>query len=495
MSPLCRRLLRAGVLAVLTALGTSAQTPAPAATPPPAGSEPAGAEPAAAPPDASAEPARLSLPEAVTLALERNFGLLASADAERTARLRVGSSAAAFHPQLVPRYARGESESAFGLDLTQKLPWTGASLEARARYLTTPLGPLGDRASDLTLRLTQPLLRGFGEATTRYDLLNAQRALQGQERSLVLARQSLMVEVTAAFYQVARQRRLLEVARQSRRRGEELRAASAARMQVGLASRLDVLRAELQAAQAGESAVAAQAALDTALEQFRLLLGLSPGEPVEPAEVELETASVAPSEPVEVLIARALENRLELQEARDGVGDAERSRALARQNLLPQLDLGVEVVRVGFGTSLSDAFRRYDQRASVFVSTSYPVERTADRSALAGAQIDLAARERSVVERQLTIEGEVRAAVRNLERIGKSIELQQQSVELAEQQQRLANLRYQRGLASNFDVVDAEGNLVAARTALVDLLANQRVAWVQLQRATGVLDLARELPR
>ncbi|MGE0453446.1 MAG: TolC family protein [Vicinamibacteria bacterium] len=488
MSPLCRRFLRAALaFAASAAPGVSAQGPTP--SPPP----PAGGEPSSAPLAASAEAARLSLPEAVTLALERNFGLLASGDAERTARLRVGVSAAAFHPQLVPRYARAENESAFGLELTQKVPWTGAALSASARYLTTPIGPLGDRASDVTLRLTQPVLRGFGPATARFDLRNARRALQGQERAVVLARQNLMLEVTAAFYQVARQRRLVEVARQSQRRGEELRAASAARMEVGLASRLDVLRAELQAAQAGESAVAAQAALDGALEQFRLLLGLSPGELVEPVAVELEAGATAPLEPIEMLIARALENRLELQEARDGVGDAERARALARQNLLPQLDVGVELARVGFGSSFSDAFRRYDQRASVFVSTSYPVERSADRSALASAEIDLGARERGVLERQLTIEGEVRAAARNLERIGKSIELQQRSVELAEQQQRLANLRYQRGLASNFDVIDAEGNLVGARTALVDLLAEQRVAWVQLQRATGSLDLAREL--
>ena len=42
----------------------------------------------------------------------------------------------------------------------------------------------------------------------------------------------------------------------------------------------------------------------------------------------------------------------------------------------------------------------------------------------------------------------------------KSIELQKKAVDIAEQQRQLATLRYQRGLASNFDVVDAEGSLV-----------------------------------
>jgi outer membrane protein TolC len=94
--------------------------------------------------------------------------------------------------------------------------------------------------------------------------------------------------------------------------------------------------------------------------------------------------------------------------------------------------------------------------------------------------------------REYEIEAEVRAALRDLERIRKSVELQRKAVDLAEQQQRLATLRYQRGLASNFDVVDAEGSLVTARTALVSLLTEYQVARMELLRATGTLDVERE---
>mgnify|MGYP003693588819 CR=1 FL=1 len=53
----------------------------------------------------------------------------------------------------------------------------------------------------------------------------------------------------------------------------------------------------------------------------------------------------------------------------------------------------------------------------------------------------------------------------------------------------LATLRYQRGLASNFDVVDAEGSLVLARSALVSLLTRYQVARIELMRVTGALDV------
>ena len=90
------------------------------------------------------------------------------------------------------------------------------------------------------------------------------------------------------------------------------------------------------------------------------------------------------------------------------------------------------------------------------------------------------------------VESEVRAAVRELDRIRKSIDLQKQSVEIAEQQRRLATLRYDRGLASNFDVVDAEGSLVQAKSALVTLLASHQVARLDLLRVTGGLDVEKE---
>jgi outer membrane protein TolC len=111
------------------------------------------------------------------------------------------------------------------------------------------------------------------------------------------------------------------------------------------------------------------------------------------------------------------------------------------------------------------------------------------------ANMAVESRRRGLRQRQLEVEAEVRAAVRELARIRKSIELQKKGVEVAEQQRRLATLRYQRGLASNFDVVDAEGSLVLARSALVSLLTSYQVAKVDLRRVTGVLDVDKEFAR
>jgi outer membrane protein TolC len=104
-------------------------------------------------------------------------------------------------------------------------------------------------------------------------------------------------------------------------------------------------------------------------------------------------------------------------------------------------------------------------------------------------QIELGARRRQLKLVEYNIVNEVRAAARNLERIGKSIVLQERNTDFAEKQLRLATLRYQRGLASNFDIIDAENNLIQARSNYVSLVSDYHVAQIELKRVTGTLDV------
>jgi outer membrane protein len=458
-------------------------------------------DPVASAPEDSVAPtpgaATISLADAVATALKQNFGLLTAADSVSTSRMRETVARAQFYPKLVPTYGESEFGRAFELDLRQKLPWTGASISAGAAMRSAPDDAVAlPRTSNARVVLTQPLLRGFGPNAAHYELRNSQRGRESQERSFELTRQRIAIKATSDFYQVILQRQLLAVARQSLKRGESLLKASEARLQVGLVSKLDVFRAELQASQAQEAMVRAETSLQTALENFRSTLGLSATEPVEPEAVELpEIADTTPLEPIEVLVARGQAARVDLAESRDLVDDARRTASLARQNLLPQLDLNFSMTQLGLGTSFGSAWKSADRQFNLFLSSSYPLERSAQSANRAEAELNLAGRQRTLRQDQLQIELEVRSAARELERLAKSIELQRKAVDIAEQQRQLATLRYQRGLASNFDVVDAEGSLVVARSALVGLLTSHRLARYELLRATGSLDVEHEFLR
>ena len=435
----------------------------------------------------------ISLDAAVRMALAQGFALLDSRDALSASRWREKAAFAEFFPALTPTYLRGEAgRDVFGLDVSQRLPFTGGTLTAAGRYIDDPnAGTPFPRTTDLRLVLTQPLLRGVGPNATFFELRNARRAVEGQARSLELQRQRTALEVASAFYAVIAQRQLLDVASQSLGRTDTLRKSSEARLEVGLASKLDVFRAELQAAQASDAMVRAQSSLATALERFRGLLALPPHDPVEPEDATLEPPQDG-FEPPEILVQQALEHRLELLEARDQVDDARRSASLAKQNLLPQLDLNLGVTQLGFGSTFGTAWRAGDTQVNVFLSASYPVPQASARATSAVAQLEVDSRLRGVRQREIDVEQQVRQALRDLEQIRKSVELQQKAVDVAEQQRRLAVLRYQRGLGSNFDVVDAESSLVTARSALVQLLASYAIARLDLKRSTGTLDVETE---
>jgi outer membrane protein TolC len=432
----------------------------------------------------------IGLEAAIVHALQANFGLLSSADALQGAKIRESATKSLWYPRFTPSYLVNPDDTSILGSATQRLPWTGGSVSALVTMRNSELTvPELSHTGDVRLILTQPLLKGFGPNAAYFELRNSRRGREGQERQFELVRQRLAVQVTAAFYTVIAQRQLVGVSRQSLKRSRNLKTASEARLLVGLVSKLDVFRADLQAAQTEESLVRTQAALESSLEQFRGLLGLGPADPVEPEEATLPEVLEEEVAPLEVLLLRARERRLDLQEAIDQVEDARRSASLAKQNLLPQFDVNLGLVRSGFGPTYSRAFDDAKSRFEVYFNTTYPVDNSGAKAGKAVADLEVVARERSVRQKHLDVEADVRAAVRELDRIQKSVALQKKGVAVAAQQLRLSTLRYQRGLASNFDVVDAEGSLVLARSALVGLLTSYQVARAELRRVTGELEV------
>ncbi|HEX9723382.1 MAG TPA: TolC family protein, partial [Vicinamibacteria bacterium] len=166
-----------------------------------------------------------------------------------------------------------------------------------------------------------------------------------------------------------------------------------------------------------------------------------------------------------------------------------RSLSVSRKNLLPQLDLNVRYERLGLGTTFSESFAFDDDAFGVFLSTSYPLDQASERASVAQSQLEMSTRRRSVQLLEYNVTREVRAACRNVGRISKSIVLQEKNIDFAEKQLRLATLRYQRGLANNFDIIDAENNLISARSNYISLIADYNVALIELKRVTGALDL------
>lgn len=430
----------------------------------------------------------VTLEDAWRMGLRDGFTIASARDSLRAAEIGATQARSRFLPKLTPSFFNGQNERGWSIGASQTLPWLGTEVRAdrSTRTYEGVLTPAA-RTTDTSVTISQPL-RGLGPNASLYDLRNAQRAREAQERGLILTKQRYLVEIARAHYQALAQRELLLVARQSAERSIALRKASEARMEVGLSNKLDVYRAQLSEAQADQSMVSAETSLQGAIERFRFLLGRSPMDPIEPAPAEMKEPAAEDLDPVEALVETALASRLDLAEVREQIDDARRTASLSRQNLLPDMSLSLRFTEQK-GTGFSGPFATTNRRWETFVQGSMPIERAADIARLQLSNLEVTSRERNYAQRKYEIESEVRSAHRDLIGLSRSIATQKRAVEIAGEQLRLANLRYQRGLASNFDVVDAEGSLLAARSSLVQLLATYQVARLDLERVIGRMNV------
>jgi outer membrane protein TolC len=312
-------------------------------------------------------------------------------------------------------------------------------------------------------------------------------------RGLEDARRRLVLEVAAAFYTIVRQQRLVHAGERALDRAANLRRASEARTKVGLATRLDVLRAELLAAQAEAYLATQREGLADGADRLKVLVG----RPIEqPLEIAVDgplangVADALPIAPAAVdgLVAVAYETRLELREARDRVADAERDASVARWKLLPDVSLSASYTQRGLGAPERALFPDRFGGWRLAVVTSYGLDRTSLTAATERAGIAARAARRAVADLEQQAAAEVRRAWRARARAAASVEIQAKAVELAQKQLRLAQLRYERGLAGNFDVVDAEAHVFAAESGLIAAEVETALAALALEHAVGTLD-------
>jgi outer membrane protein TolC len=296
----------------------------------------------------------------------------------------------------------------------------------------------------------------------------------------------------------------VEAAERSLGRAVSLRTSSEARAKVGLATELDVLRADLLASQAEAALASERQQYDDGLDRLKQLIGRAPDADLAVDAAALDDgallASFAPSvtveaggDPLQGLIQSALVQRTEVQEAHDRIGDARLNESVAKWNLLPPVTLDVSYTKRGIGGG-AEIFGDLFNGWRVGVTTSYSLDHAAETAAAATASVAARAAERDSIDTERRVTDEVRRAYRAWMRTASTIEIQTKNVALAGQQLRLAQLRYERGVAGNFDVVDAETNLFQAQSSLAAAQAEHALAGLSLRRAAGALDPEAFLP-
>lgn len=370
----------------------------------------------------------------------------------------------------------------------QALP-TGAVLDFSGdirRDLNSPdkfgAAPTRTRNRIYSVQLRQPLLRNAWPSTVNSAIGTARHDRRMQEKLYLNAKLQTVYTVKSAFYEVLYQRELMRVNQAAIQRDSTLFAASESKVAAKLATRRDVLSAEIQLATDKASLIKSQSDYEFALDALKEVMGLPIEMPIELVNVELSYTPVSLQE--ERLLRQALENNPSLHSAEAAVDRSRLQLKVAKNQLLPQFD-----VTAGYSGSFEkDTDQNIDLRTTGFITTinlSYPfLDRTAAANA-ENAQIDLSQQQDNVlnVKRQLAVS--IRSIIRNTYSSIEAINTLQRSIEAAEQKVDFATTMFNLGRASNLDITDAQEALLKAQTQYVRELVDYHIQLALLESLTG----------
>ena len=445
---------------------------------------------AAWPAHAGAQPPALTLRQAVGEALRASPQLEAPEDGRTLAAIRERQAAARFGIKFNPQFQTGTdpiglSSSSVGVVVSkQLLSGTVIRLQADSIQFGTGSGELRD--AGYTVGISQPLLRGW-KSVASADLIQARRGVQSAETARIDARQRLIVQVAETYFEVVKAKRLAAVAEQGLERAQLLKVMSEARSRVGLATELDVLRADLLASQAEAVLVAQRDALENARDGLTRLIGRDGGDHIEVVDGDPLALNVAPVQSLDMTIDAAVARRPDVREARERIGDARRQEKVVRWNVLPPVNLELGYTQRGLGPG-ENIYGQWMNGWRFGLSSNYAIDRSDEAASAAAAAVSVRAAERDARDTERKAADEIRRAYRAQDRAAATLAIQLKAVDMALRQLRLAKLRYESGIAGNLDVIDAENNLMAAGTARITAEIDQALAALAVSRATGILD-------
>ena len=438
----------------------------------------------------------LSLSQAVGEALTKNDRVMSQHDTVSQSDLGLRLARSEFRPKVTPNMlgSFGQtdiSSQTYRVDLSQRMT-TGTELRLSTGTTSAkiPGVPGSDDVlfynADTTLTVSQPLLRGLGRTVARRALTSAEMRRTDADRGLAMAEQQIAVDVASAYYRVVSQEAFVAVARQSLDRARKLRDASEAKLDAGIVSQLDVLRAQQLVSQSETQLFDAQSAIEDARDQLAQLLGREAGSSFD-VQSQIPIAD-AQSIDVDRATHLALQNRLDLQSRTAERADADQQLRYTRNQLLPQVDVNFALTRRLPADTFAQSFGLDSFRFATFFTIAMPVDRTTQQVAFQTALLDRdrRARELSALERQIATD--VRRAVRDHDRLLRGIIAADTGIDIGRREVEVAQLRYERGLSNNLDVVTAESNLLAAESRRIQALADAAVARLRLRAMLGVLN-------
>lgn len=297
---------------------------------------------------------------------------------------------------------------------------------------------------------------------------------------VLMAKHMLSYQVVPLYYGTVFFKEAIKVLDDNLGTFEKKRDIMTQRYQSGLASSFDMNLIQVQI-----SGLQAQRLdFENSIHKFRItfnaLAGREEQAPFEPAAgLGFEPADFDQA----ALIREALANRLEFQQVQHQLALGQASQALARTGNKPTVTAAFNYeFRNGFMPEMDKIKGNW----TALLSISYPAfDGFRVASQVAQAQSNLRAVEMRKTDLERTVTMEIQSALADLKTTGQKLEIEKVKIKQAEDALRIADERYQNGLLSATDLIDAQNALGSARLNSLQLIYNHTLSQYILFRSCG----------
>lgn len=292
--------------------------------------------------------------------------------------------------------------------------------------------------------------------------------------------QTVLADVADAYFAHLRNLRRLDVLDANIARAKSLLDLARNQFNAGVATQIDVTRAEAQVAQAEQARLQQTTTLYQSELLLKRLLDFDPA-----GALRLDDFKVQRANPSLFAFSEqktAFEKRADYLAAQKALEQTKINVSTAGLQRWPALNMNGNY---GLASKNWDDNEKQEQWA-LGVGVSVPVfdglRSSADRRIALSRQRAQEFRIRSL---ELQISSELRLAVQDAGSRNAQIEVAEKSLRLAQEELRLAQQRYQQGVADNREVVEAQNRLAIAEDNLVEAIFQYNLSRVELARAKG----------
>jgi outer membrane protein TolC len=357
--------------------------------------------------------------------------------------------------------------------------------------------------ADVSLSLRQPLLRGFGSLVTRQGIVVARNVRDRTAEVFEISVVEVLRQVEGAYWDLVAARRAVEVSEQSMELAQRLLNETDERVKVGTSAPIDLVQSETGVATRRQDLIAVRNIAANAEDALKAVLGFDAPREWLTKIATTETYEFEPIGPdLEKAIETALARRPEIREKRLQIEQLDYDVKVARNSVLPSLDLeasygwgGIggdakiddQTIPGGPGDAWDQVFDFDFPHWRLGVQFGIPIGNNQAQGVLAQRRFE---HERTSVElaalRQQVIL-EVRVAVRALEDGAAQVEASLAARDLSERNLEAEQTKFDNGLSTNYQVLEIQEDLAQAQLALIRAHLDYRKANVGYRVATGTL--------